>query len=108
MPEPTVADLRKLLAEATPGPLELFECVYTGPTARTPGFWTWELAVGDDVWLGGAATSDLQPRRKLDLIVAAVNALPGLLDRIEALEDLKHFLTAATLVAFSLSPPLSS
>ena len=71
----TTADLRRLLADATPGPW-----VHPDPS--------W-----DSVWVTTDRciyASHDAPEARFDaaLIVAAVNALPGLLDRLEAADRL--------------------
>lgn len=66
------ADLRRLLAEATPGPWDVM-----GPRAR---HWYWIGAGVEDDPADDLSLADAK------LITATVNALPALLDRMEKLE----------------------
>lgn len=82
MTAPTEAELRRLLAEATPGPWHAWRhgehSLYKGPGVEAgAGTYICETAT-DGMGLGDADAA---------LIVAAVNALPSLLDRMAALEE---------------------
>ena len=79
--QPDTAELRRLLTEATPGPWG----------AKGMNFY------GNHMVLGTSSAVNA------DLIVAAVNALPGLLDRIEELEAVAD---AARELVESLGPSL--
>lgn len=70
-----IEKLRALLAAATPGP---WKCMQDGTAA-----WIDQGNVKKAVWLG-IARGD-QNRRDANLIAAAVNALPELLDKVERL-----------------------
>jgi len=100
----TTDDLRALLAKATPGPFYWFmrECAtkdalmlelsaVVDKTAAVNGYNLHGVAVGDqdpDADYLAVAHTGCGPRSPINaqLIVAAVNALPGLLDRLEAAE----------------------
>ena len=82
------AELRRLLAEATPGP-------WHRGTTRTYGIYSADADPEDQRtvatvphWDGSSHLTPIDSRGDADaaLIVAAVNALPDLLDRIDALE----------------------
>jgi hypothetical protein len=68
-----IANLRRLLAEGTPGPW-----YYAGDIESVP------LTIASFAYDGEPST---QYQRNAALIVAAVNALPALLDVVEALTD---------------------
>jgi len=80
----TIAELRELLARATPGPLIVGRAIADhGSVVRAPLPASRE---GDGAWIArmGVNVSEWEANR--DLYIAAVNALPALLDHIAALE----------------------
>lgn len=84
-----IEKLRALLAAATPGP---WKCMQDGTAA-----WIDQGNVKKAVWLG-IARGD-QNRRDANLIAAAVNALPELLDKVERLRARTAALCDCALVA---------
>lgn len=106
MADPITNELRKLLAAATPTPWavshgdESWEVVQTKPDG-TPDFRARRTAFDD-----GSAGGEYGPSCNVltrDLIVAAVNALPSLLDELDALRaDLRE---AMELLDMAEAPP---
>lgn len=77
-----IAEMRRLLAEATPGVWRI-----TGESARSddPSGCGWDSRVLGAYWATGPTVATAaQATRDLRIIVAAVNALPGILDALEA------------------------
>jgi hypothetical protein len=93
-----LAELRRLLAEATPGPWEAFD--EDGKAGVAAPAVTKQFIEGPSCYADIAALEDwFDSSRSREvtlanaaLIVAAVNALPGLLDEVERLQKDNHAL----------------
>ena len=84
------AELRRLLEEATPRPWEAYR-PHPHYARYAVDRVTPEGHLGDDV----ATTEDVNAEANAQLIAAAVNALPGLLDALEKAEGHRDSLAAA-------------
>jgi len=92
----TVERLRALLAEATPGPWRLDErigivAVYAGPLRNCLAGEEF-VHSANGTWVGDPGHWEMDPQRvaTATLIIEAVNALPALLDVVEAAAEMRR------------------
>ncbi|OAH41290.1 hypothetical protein AX777_11430 [Sphingobium yanoikuyae] len=85
-----IQELRGLIAEATPGEWALG--VRSNQRAIAGGAGEWLALLPNGHREGFGLTSDSEIRANAALIVAAINHLPALLDRLEAAERVIDFL----------------
>lgn len=95
----SIAKLRELLAKATKGPWRCFDSIHGNSTIAImkgdrPKVGRWKQII---TWAGfdGTDVGKRYDRSNQELIVAAINVLPALLDRLETAEKDRHDLLKA-------------